>query len=163
MSIINSLNFHKFVLTFLYWLSRAYYFIFRSPTLGVRVLIVHDHKVLLLRHTYRPKYYMPGGGIKSDENLVESAEREVFEETGLLVRDLRLLGVYRDFHEHKANTTVVYVTENIVNPSDLKADEREIQEVAWFGVDNLPKDASVGTEKRIREYLENMDTSHGIW
>jgi 8-oxo-dGTP pyrophosphatase MutT (NUDIX family) len=53
-------------------------------------------KLLLVRHSYKPGLAMPGGGIKSGEELASAARRELWEEVGIdadperLVRRLSL-------------------------------------------------------------------------
>ena len=56
--------------------------------IGVVALIVDDHgRVLILEHTYRRQHPwgMPGGYLKSGEDLKQGLAREVAEETGLAV------------------------------------------------------------------------------
>ncbi len=51
-------------------------------------------KVLLTRRTDNGRWCLPGGGMESGESAAEACEREVWEETGLKVRVMRLIGVY---------------------------------------------------------------------
>lgn len=64
-------------------------------------VIIYDagnNKVLLVKHRDQDFWYPPGGGWEYDkESIVECAEREVLEETGLKVKILRLLYV-QEFH-----------------------------------------------------------------
>src|SRR5437763_475237 len=56
----------------------------KPRTLGVRGLVVDgDGRVCLVRHTYMPRWYFPGGGVKRSETLVDAVRREVFEEAGI--------------------------------------------------------------------------------
>ena len=50
--------------------------------------------VLLTRRTDNGQWCLPGGMIDPGESVSEGCEREVFEETGLKVRAVRLTGVY---------------------------------------------------------------------
>ncbi len=156
-------KFTKLFLTTAFWAQYIINFFVRPKTLGVRVLVEHEGKILLLKHSYRPKYYFPGGGVKRGEHLIAAAEREVFEETGLKVSNLKLLGVYREFSDNKDNTGVVFTTDKVANPKDLKADKIEIEDVGWYSLDQLPPDISKGTTERIKEYFEGLDTSHSVW
>jgi 8-oxo-dGTP pyrophosphatase MutT (NUDIX family) len=56
--------------------------------LSAGVLVEHDHRLLLVNHV-RPGVYdfwvAPGGGVQNDESLQMAAQREVCEETGLIV------------------------------------------------------------------------------
>ena len=62
------------------------------------VFITRDDKVLLLRGSpqkriWANKYNGIGGHIERDEDIYSAAQREVIEETGLDVENLRLVGL----------------------------------------------------------------------
>jgi ADP-ribose pyrophosphatase YjhB (NUDIX family) len=59
------------------------------------VLFGNDRQtVLLTRRSDNGQWCLPGGMIDSGESVAEGCEREVFEETGLKVRVVRLTGIY---------------------------------------------------------------------
>ncbi|MBI1258047.1 MAG: NUDIX domain-containing protein [Chloroflexi bacterium] len=51
-------------------------------------------RILLTRRTDNGRWCLPGGAVEVGESVEETCVREVWEETGLEVRDLRLIGVY---------------------------------------------------------------------
>jgi ADP-ribose pyrophosphatase YjhB (NUDIX family) len=51
-------------------------------------------RVLLVRHSEGGVWLLPGGAIEPTEVPADAAVREMFEETGLLVRLTRLVGVF---------------------------------------------------------------------
>ncbi len=53
-------------------------------------------KILLTRRADNDQWCLPGGGMEPGESGTENCIREVFEETGLRVRIVRLIGVYSD-------------------------------------------------------------------
>jgi 8-oxo-dGTP pyrophosphatase MutT (NUDIX family) len=53
-----------------------------------------DGRVLLARHAEGNLWLLPGGGIEPGETPADAAVREMFEETGLIVRLTRLVGVF---------------------------------------------------------------------
>lgn len=55
-------------------------------------------RVLLTRRTDNGQWCMPGGAMEAGESLAECCIREVWEETGLSVRIVRLVGVYSTPH-----------------------------------------------------------------
>jgi 8-oxo-dGTP pyrophosphatase MutT (NUDIX family) len=62
---------------------------------------IFDHsrqKILLTKRTDNGLWCLPGGGVDSGESVAEACEREVLEETGLIVRAKKLIGVYSDPH-----------------------------------------------------------------
>ena len=61
------------------------------------VIFDREHKkVLLTRRTDNGMWCLPGGAMDSGESAAEACIREVWEETGLKVEVLRLVGVYSD-------------------------------------------------------------------
>lgn len=55
-------------------------------------------KILLTRRTDNGRWCLPGGAMDAGESLEECCVREVWEETGLTVRVVRLLGGYSTPH-----------------------------------------------------------------
>lgn len=53
-----------------------------------RGILVKDGKVLLGYESKNNKYIIPGGGVENEETLEECCERELLEETGMVVKAL---------------------------------------------------------------------------
>ena len=51
-------------------------------------------RILLTKRADNGQWCLPGGAVEAGESVAEACEREVREETGLLVRVKRLVGVY---------------------------------------------------------------------
>jgi 8-oxo-dGTP diphosphatase len=66
-------------------------------------------EVLLCRHTYRDRYPwgLPGGWLKRDEDPAQAVEREICEETGLVIRILQPLRVIHDTQYARLDVTFV--------------------------------------------------------
>ena len=61
-----------------------YFLLTRGMTLGVRVLVQNPQgEILLVKHSYVPGWYLPGGGVDHGEDVETAAKREVYEETGI--------------------------------------------------------------------------------
>jgi ADP-ribose pyrophosphatase len=59
------------------------------PRAAVGAVVFKDNKVLLVRRGRPPargQWAIPGGNIKLGETLQEAAEREILEETGIIIR-----------------------------------------------------------------------------
>ena len=60
-----------------------------SARVAVGALVLHEGRVLLVERDQPPAegtWALPGGSVELGESLVEAAEREVLEETGVVVR-----------------------------------------------------------------------------
>jgi ADP-ribose pyrophosphatase YjhB (NUDIX family) len=55
-------------------------------------------KVLLTQRTDNARWCLPSGGLDSGESVEENCAREVFEETGLVVKVGRLIAIYSTPH-----------------------------------------------------------------
>jgi 8-oxo-dGTP pyrophosphatase MutT (NUDIX family) len=127
----------------------VYWFLFRPITLGVRVILVSDGKVLLVRHTYRAGWFLPGGGVKRGETLDEAARREAREEVGATLNSLHFHGIYANFFEMKSDHIAVFSCSDY---SLSGAASGEIDRIAAFALDSLPTEVSTGTRRRLAEY-----------
>jgi 8-oxo-dGTP diphosphatase len=75
----------------------------KQPLVGVAAVIFKGEEVLLVRRGQEPAkgvWSLPGGLVEVGETLVEGVQREIIEETGLIVRILGVTAVleriYRD-------------------------------------------------------------------
>lgn len=136
---------------------------FTRPTVvGVRVLMVQDGRILLVRHTYQDFWYVPGGAVKRFELPVDAARREVAEEVGGdMVGELRLFGVYASFTEHKNDHIVTFLCESFeLGP---RSDRWEIEATAVFDINILPPDVSPATRRRVEEFQSGAGPFFGKW
>jgi ADP-ribose pyrophosphatase YjhB (NUDIX family) len=134
----------------------------RPITMGVRLLMIHDGQVVLVKHTYQSGWHMPGGGLKWGETPAMGAAREAWEEVGArLKQPPTLLGVYSSFDDGHNNHVLTYVTTEF----ELGAppDSWEIAERGRFHVTALPDDVSDGTVRRIQDYEAGRGPYSGAW
>lgn len=134
---------------FLNLIRTIYWHLTRPLIVGVRVFLVREGKVLLVRHTYEDGWYLPGGGAQRGESIEEAARREVREETGAEIADLDLFGVYTDLKRYKTDHVVVFQSCNFITGEGTSG---EIAEARWFELDRLPENVSPGQRRRIEEY-----------
>jgi ADP-ribose pyrophosphatase YjhB (NUDIX family) len=140
--------------------ARIYWRVARPTTVGVKVLLVRDGEVALVRHTYQDLWFLPGGGVKKGETFEEAARRELHEEVGAQLGELRLLGVYSSFTEAKSDHIAVFVS----SPSSIEgARSWEIEECRFFPTESLPPDCGSGDRRRIAEYLGGEWPHFGKW
>lgn len=112
-----------------------------SFTVGAMCFIEReDGALLLVRHSYRARWGVPGGLLKRGERVRDGAVREVLEEVGL---DVQLLGepaVVVDADPQRVD--VIFRARPVGSGALLDAVEPrspEIVETRWFPADGLPE------------------------
>ncbi|OLP54312.1 hypothetical protein BJF92_15065 [Rhizobium rhizosphaerae] len=113
----------------------------QRATLGAQIAVLKDQKVLLVRHSYKPGWHLPGGGVDPPEAPEAAAERELYEETGLkLAERPTLLGVIPNVSSATKRDYITAFTACAIAESHSRR-SREIAEIAWFPVDDVPADS----------------------
>jgi 8-oxo-dGTP pyrophosphatase MutT (NUDIX family) len=135
--------------------------LFHPVTLGARVILVREGQVLLVRHSYRAGWFLPGGGVDKGETLEQAARREAEEEAGAQVDELRLLGVYADFSGGKEDYIAVFGSERFA--WEPREPNGEIAEAAWFAPGALPEGIDPGCARRLAEWFAGGGPYAGRW
>jgi ADP-ribose pyrophosphatase YjhB (NUDIX family) len=127
------------------------------------VIVKWDNKCLLCKRsnveTYSGEWSSPGGKVEPDEDIIDAAHREFYEETDKkLTGDLEFLGVMgRMNRKGTKQSSIMYVfTTNVDEPihPDLENAEygEEHSECGYFSIDDLPE--PIG--ENLMEYLKNV-------
>jgi ADP-ribose pyrophosphatase YjhB (NUDIX family) len=149
------------VLRILYWLRKIYQFFLRPINLGVRVMLIQDGKVLLVRHVYQDGWFMPGGGMKRRETIEQAARRECHEEAGVEMQKIELFGIFSNFSDWKSDHIALFLSEDF-SMTDKK--DSEIAEKKFFALDDLPESLGSGHRRRLHEYQAGLKhVQHGKW
>lgn len=118
-------------------LRKAYWFLFRPNTYGVKCIVQNDGKVLLIRNTYgNGAWTFPGGGAKREETSEDAVRREVLEEVGIEARKFKEIGQFVNAKECKRDTVTVFTAE--CEQGHVTLDPMEIAEAQWFDRHDLP-------------------------
>jgi ADP-ribose pyrophosphatase YjhB (NUDIX family) len=118
----------------------------RNPKPCANAIVVEGDRLLLVRRAYAPwkgAWTSPGGFCEAGEHPIETAEREVFEETGVRVTVNGYLGVWIDHYADEPSTDdeIINVAYYVAVPAGDPVgavDDAEVSEVAWFAWDELP-------------------------
>ncbi len=124
----------------------------RTARLGVRGVVGDGAgRVLLVRHTYLPGWYLPGGGVDAGETAAEAFAREVEEETGVrLAAPPRLVGLHLNLRAGRRDHVAFFVAEAEAG-ARLAGPSREIAELGFFALDALPEGVTPATRRRLDE------------
>ncbi len=140
-------------------LFRVWWRFSRGMTLGVRGIATDSEgRILLVRHTYRAGWFLPGGGVESRETAVDAVVREMEEEGG--VRALappRFVGLYAN-HASFKNDHVALFRFDTWEPCATRS-EHEIAERGFFAPSALPEGMNRGSRHRIAEVFDGAPIS----
>ena len=127
----------------------------RPMTLGVRAVVVdHQGRVFLVKHSYVAGWHLPGGGVEAGETLQESLSRELLEEGGITaLGPLALHGVFFNARVSRRDHVAVYVLRDF-RQQGAPHNPREIIDCGFFARDALPTDTTRGTRVRIAEVFD---------
>ncbi len=131
------------------------------PQAGVGAVVFHDNKVLLVKRLAPPRqgeWAIPGGKINPGETLQKAAEREIQEETGIIIRARDAIysfdliekdsnGVLR-YHYVIVDLAADYVRGALKAASDASA-------AGWFSQTEL---ATLNLNKTTRHLLQRYPT-----
>lgn len=125
---------------------------------GAVVIIANDKGEVLLQKRPEGRWGLPGGLMELGESFEEVAIREVKEEIGLEIQNLKLLHVFsgKEFYTKAPNgdefysVTAVFYTDEVKGNIDLKS--AETLDIQYFKYDNLPENM-IGSHKMFVETL----------
>lgn len=132
------------------------------PKVGVGVMILRNGKVLLGKRKGAHgagEYAFPGGHLEHLESIEGCARREVLEETGMEIAEVRFL---------RLSNLTTYAPKHYVDIgliTDWKAGEPEIKEPdkiegwSWYDLDSLPAPLF----STIPSYIEAYRTGRNFW
>ena len=112
---------------------------------GCSVLIKSNNKLLLGIRNKEPNKGLiitPGGGVKLFENMIDTVKREIMEETGLEITNIKQLKTYEIINKPDEHRIIIYLSadydkNSIHSASDLTNakfySKEEIQELDKLG------------------------------
>lgn len=127
----------------------------QRPLVGVGVLIRKDNKFLLGKRKNSHgsgSWCPPGGHLEFGESFEDCAQREVLEETGLKIKNIKFFALTNDIFplENKHYITIFMIsdyssgTEQVLEPHKCESWE-------WFDWDNFPKPLFIPLENLVNQ------------
>ena len=113
------------------------------PYVGVAAIVVRDQKVLLgKRKNYHGSgsWQFPGGHLEFKEDIKACAVREVMEETGIRIKNIRLGPYTNDIFESddRHYITLFVIAEHDTGEAEVREPDR-CEEWGWFEPNRLPE------------------------
>ena len=126
--------------------------------------VVRDEKgrILLQKRTDNGCWGYAGGSVELDENVEAAARRELFEETGLIAQEMRLVGVFSgpELHyvypngDEVSNVDILF--ECTKWTGELVMQEDETADLRFFYPDDIPENLSPPIILPLKAYLEQL-------
>lgn len=133
--------------------------IFRHPITGTTIIpVLPDGRIVLIKRKDNGKWSLPGGIIDWGEDIPNAARRELREETGLqLINIRRLVGVYSSPNRDPRIHSISVLIEAEVQGNLQAEDTLEVLEVKAF----IPSDLPIGTlshdhDQQLQDYLNGL-------
>lgn len=127
-----------------------------EPTVGALIFDPAGRLFLMRSHKWGGKYVVPGGHVELGETLEAALRREVAEETGLAIHDIRFVCVQEFIYDPafwQPRHFIFFDYACRTDQTEVRLNE-EAQEYVWTTVDEaLQLPVEPYTERAIRTYL----------
>lgn len=102
----------------------------------VKGIILDDQNNIALLKA-RGHYLLPGGGVEADESSLEAIKREIMEEVGCNIDDIKEIGASHQFrNKYMRHYEVIFFTAKVIGeknkPTTTQEDEIKDVELFWF-------------------------------
>lgn len=129
---------------------------YRNPVPTVDVIVRYQGKIVLIERGKMPfGWALPGGFVDYGESLEQAARRELAEETGLELIDLRQFAAYsdpaRDPRQH--NISMVFTAKG---RGTLRAGD-DAAGIALFALDSLPEALCFDHAQILADYRRSLE------
>ena len=145
---------HRLALRIAHRLRKRWWKFSQKPRSGVSVAAFDEAgRVLLVRHSYGSGVWsLPGGWIGAGEDPAACARREMVEELGCTIQELTLVEQFDEILYGAPHRAILFRGRFAGEP---KADGREIVEIGWFALGDLPQPLSRYAAERLSYFLRH--------
>jgi 8-oxo-dGTP diphosphatase len=111
-------------------------------------LVIHEGKVLLTQRRGVPdKWELPGGKVEFGEDPSHTAIREVKEETGYDVVDVKMIPLVYSLVKKEKIQILLLCYECIKLDGEITYGDSSVSKIQWFDVNELPFDNIIDGSK----------------
>lgn len=121
----------------IFYLSWPFIWFYAPLTRRVRVIIIKNGSVLLVKNRFGPgTFQFPGGGIKFKESVLSAGAREIQEELGVKIINTHQLHDNFVFSKQYGLLFKIHFISAELETAEIKTNH-EILEYSWVSLDNL--------------------------
>ncbi|MBS3750581.1 MAG: NUDIX domain-containing protein [Anaerolineales bacterium] len=120
------------------------------PTVGVSTTTFSNNQILMVMREDFPIWTLPGGTLEPNESFGQTAIRETFEETGIEIKIIDLVGVYSRPHWREGGSHEILFSATPVKGSMIPQ-PGETVDVRYFDLENLPEATFWWDRQRIQD------------
>ena len=128
-----------------------------EPTVGALIFNPEGKILLIKSHKWRGKYVIPGGHIELGEKMEEALKREIKEETGLDIFDIKFICFQEFIFDNvfwKKKHFIFFDFACKTNSNEVKLNS-EAEEFLWVNLEEALKlNLEPYTKRTIEEYLK---------
>lgn len=128
---------------------------------GINVFVIRARRLLLGKRKNAfgaGTWGLPGGHLEFGEAMIDAAERELIEETGLQARTFRFVNIVNDRSIGRHYLEVGFVAGRVRGKPVVKEPDRN-EKWQWFEHGNLPSNVFPPHRKQIELFLANLPFS----
>jgi 8-oxo-dGTP diphosphatase len=131
---------------------------------GINALVIRDGKLLLGKRrgsAGEGQWGLPGGHLEPGENMIDTAARELREETSLEAQSFTFLTLVNDNDNEKAGSAKQHYLQVVFQADGVTGEARVMEpeycsEWRWFPLDALPENIFFGHTKGIEFFLKQL-------
>ncbi len=135
----------------------------RRMGVGVGVMLLRSDRILLGRRHGEPRkasslpygagtWTIPGGKIEFGESFEDAARRETLEETGIILKSMKIICVNNDIAETSHFVSIGFLSEDFEGDARVMEPDK-ITEWGWFALDELPRPLYPPSARVLKNYL----------
>jgi ADP-ribose pyrophosphatase len=128
----------------------------KQPVIGIGAVVIHEGRVLLVKRANPPKqglWCIPGGKVEFGESLQQAAEREIKEETGVVIKAKAPVYVFDLIEDGKLHYVIVDLLAEYVSGIP-KADD-DADDAKWFSLQEIDQpDIDSETQHLLKKLIE---------
>lgn len=116
-----------------------------TPNFAIRVMVFKDKKILIGKNSNRDgrfapgKHGIPGGHIEYMESFEGCAKREVMEECGIEIKNIKFQAVANNKDDVPYHNIHIILTADWKNGEPKVLEPEKTESWGWYDIENLPK------------------------